>query len=238
MGKPAEIWLNQVSYILCMFAFVFAIAFFPLLFYTTTAYAPQHTYQLGSPPGTLRTERFSFDFFAIGLYNLIWFIPLTLLFLADRPSNGGRFALHITVLVILFVWFMIIIGFGIYDWANANKTTPSHFDNPANDDRWCCVHFSLPGAPCLNTVACPGVGVNDLGVNGSFLFRMFYTIVLQVVLLLDFIIMMSMVQPAVANYVREQEEEDSDDEEKQQQLQMQQKKPATSRIGKSIMIRK
>lgn len=207
MGKRSSEWLNQVTYLLWVYAFVFAIVFAIFSFYTPTAYAPKHTYQTSVPPGTLQSDRWGFQFIVIGMYTLVWFVPLTLGFLADRPLSSFRFGVHLTVLVVLFIWLAVVMGFGIFDWVHANGTSSANYDNPANDDRWCCVHFALPGAPCVNTAPCvPAVGVNDLTTNGTFLFRFWYTVVFLVAIILDFTLLMATFRPAVLTYLRENKE--------------------------------
>jgi hypothetical protein len=101
---------------------------------------------------------------------------------------------------------MVIFGFGVRDWAHANRTDTGNFLNPANDYRWCCLNYNLPGAPCpnvgtdANDGACAGVGAGDLIVNKDFLFKFWFNFALILFVVLDFFYMMLVYRQEVYRY--------------------------------------
>jgi preprotein translocase subunit SecG len=195
-----------------VYIFFFALVLLLQTFYTPTAATFVHTYELGTPPGTLLSKRWSFDFVLIGFYSVVWLVPLSAAF-AVSARERWRQVLHNTIAVLLLLWLVAVFIVGCVDWASANSADPGNFFNRANDPRWCCVYFALPGAPCANTVACtPGVGAADLIVNRSFLFQVWMTFVLAALLVVDVIIMQLVVAPAAAAAQEEGEEEGGDPE--------------------------
>jgi hypothetical protein len=156
-------------------------------FYNPTAHSFKHTYQESLVPGTLITERWTFRFFEVALYALLILIPFTGAFMLASPRDHGRMLFHLILVVILFFWMMALLVIGGIDWTRANNVDTGNFDNPANDPRWCCIHYALPGAPCENTAACvPAVGTADLIVNRLFLFQFWFNVAFILLLVVDF----------------------------------------------------
>lgn len=181
--------LTQVRTVFWGFIWIVTIVLLAFRFYSPLARTFEHTYQTSTPPGSLSSERWNWDFFSEGLYVLAWFIPLTAAFMIDAPTSRGRRVFHLIVLVLLFIWFAIQLVWASVDWSKANGFEVDNYDNPFNDDRWCCIYFALPGAPCVNTVACvPGVGAGDLKPNGAALFRYWFNVLLMVVTAVDFVL--------------------------------------------------
>jgi len=187
MPSPALVRLGRAKLGGWAFIFVFWAVMIPLGFWVPTAWPTEFTYETSTPPGTLVSTRWDWQFWSVGMYVLLWTIPITLAFALSYPMSFSVRTFHIVLLLLLFIWFVVQMVFGIVYYARANGTESDNYDNPANDPRWCCVYFNLPGAPCQNTVACvPGVGIGDLMVDKSFLFRFYYNIVLIVFIIVDF----------------------------------------------------
>jgi len=150
------------------------------------------------PPGTLVSKRWSFDFWVVGLYTLLWLVPLTAALGISERREPWRLTLHNVVTLVLLLWLAAVFIVGCVDWASANSADASNFYNRANDPRWCCVYFNLPGAPCVNTVACtPGVAIGELVTDPSFLFQVWMTFVFIALLLVDVILMRCLVRPSM-----------------------------------------
>lgn len=182
-------YLVRARTIMWAFFWIFVVILIVFRFYSPSAATFIHTYQTSTPPGTLVSERWKWDFWSESLYVLSWLIPASLAFMIDARKSRGRRIFHQIVLILLFIWFTVQLAWGIADWTNANKSDTSNYDNPFNDDRWCCVYFNLPGAPCVNTMACdPGVGAGDLKPNGVALYRFWFNIVLWILVIVDFVL--------------------------------------------------
>lgn len=191
--------------------FIFVIFVPTMIFYrgwAPAAYTAKYTYVESTPPGTLVSERGDFRFIAQILNVLLWLIPLTAAFMLSKPGENSIQIFRLVLLILLLIWFIIVFGFGAGDWANANDTSdPSNFSNPANDYRWCCVHFNLPGSGCTNQGtdandgACvPGVGVGDLSTNGDFLYGFWFNVLLILLTIFDLAYMMLVFRPEVLRY--------------------------------------
>lgn len=192
-----------------IYVFLFWLIALIFLFFTPTAANFTHSFQLSNPPGTLVSRRWTFEFFVVGLYVLLWTIPITAAFAISDPEakTQWRPAFHTGVTIVLLLWLVAVFLVGCLDWANANKTDPSNYHNRANDKRWCCVYFNLPDTPCVNTVACsPGVAAAELTTDPEFLFQLWFTFVFIVILFIDLIIFGCVVNPAIR---RVQEEANS-----------------------------
>jgi len=172
------------------------------LFYAPTAANFPYSYTLSNPPGTLVSQRWSFDFVVVALFSFLIFFPFILLFAAD---GGGRWRLILFyVLAGLFLaWFLATFIKGCIDWGAANGTAPGNYFNRANDARWCCVYYNLPGAPCGNHIACtPSVSANALAVDGTYLYQIWMNFIMCILLVVQIILAACLIKP-------EREEEDS-----------------------------
>lgn len=206
MAKPSTARIVAWVYIFTYWA-VFTI----FSFYAPTAADFTYTYQYGTPPGTLTTRRWTYDFVVVGFFALLWTIPITLAFVLDddkgtvSKSTGERYFwrqyVHNALVIILLLWYFITFVISSIDWANANKSNVGNYYNRANDPRWCCVYFNLPGAPCVNTASCsPGVGASDLVTNRVFLFQYWFGFVLVIALVFDLLLMICLVNPSYQNH--------------------------------------
>ncbi len=195
--------------------------------YAITATSFEHTYQKPpSAPGTLQSERWSRDFFFVGSLIVLFLVPLTAAFMSDSPTARSsadccrgmfwRQLVHIFVVIILWIYFMVVMGFWAYDYGRANQGTVANQNNRANDDRWCCVHYAI-ATICDNTAVCPGLSAADLVISPLFLWRFWWLIVFLIFLMIDFVYTLAWFQPAVKNYLDELDEKNSP-ESLQQQL--------------------
>jgi len=157
--------------------------------------------------GTLMSDRWDRNFWFTASFVLLWLIPVTAGFMVDGPLKDWRRILHIITVVLLWIYFMVVLGFWSYDYATANHSTSGNARNQANDPRWCCVNYNVPGSKCLNTVGCtPGIGQADLIINPLFLFMFWYNFILILFLITDFGLVMGLFQPAVKDYLLEYEQ--------------------------------
>lgn len=183
---------------------VYIFAFWAVLL-VFQAYAPSanqflHTYQI-QPVGNLVSQRGSFSFVVSASFVFLWTIPITMAFAlyTQNPNSKWKQIFHLGVTVVLALWLMAIFIYGCVDWANANKTDVSNYFNPANDPRWCCVHYSLSGAPCANSVACPGVTATDFVTNKLFLFQHWFGFVFLLISVLDIGLTLGLVIPTFSD---------------------------------------
>lgn len=183
---------------------VYIFAFWAVLL-VFQAYAPSanqflHTYEI-APVGTLVSERGSFNFVVSASFVFLWTIPITMAFAlqTQRPDDKRRHLFHLVVTVILALWLLAVFIYGCVDWANANKKNVSNYFNPANDPRWCCVNYVLSGAPCANSVGCPGVTETDLVTNKLFLFQYWFGFVFLLILVLDITLTLGLVIPTFSD---------------------------------------
>jgi uncharacterized membrane protein len=199
--------------IVWFFILFFTLALIPYTFYTATASRYEYTYELPpASPGSLRTTRWSADFFFVGSLVLLWPVPLTLAFMVDDPLSSGRLVFHVILLVMLSLYYLVVMAFWAFDYAKANEQSSGNAGNPANDPRWCCVNYALSpasttaGAVCLNTVACPGLSQADLHVDELFLFKFWYLVAFLVMFGIDFVIVLANFRYAAASAAASGEE--------------------------------
>ena len=185
--------------------------------FAMTATTFKYTYlEPPASPGELRTDRWSRDFFFVASLVLLFLIPVTSAFMSDNPTAKSkvdccrgmfwRQMIHIFVVVILWLYFMVVMGFWAFDYGTANQGTVANQNNRANDDRWCCVYYTLSVPACSNTAACPGMSAADLVTNPLFLWRFWWLVIFILFLMVDFVYTIGWFQPAVRNYLDELEE--------------------------------
>ncbi len=183
----------------------FAVMLVVFLFYTPTTERFDFTYlKPPASPGTLYSERWSRDYFFVGSLVLLWLVPLSAAFMSDSPCKRGRQLLHIGILIVMWMYLMVVMGMWSFDYATANQATVANQFNRANDDRWCCVHYTLSGSTaCPNTAACAGVSAADFVVNPAFLWRFWWLIIYICFIMIDFFFTLVWFQPAVIAYIDE-----------------------------------
>lgn len=207
-----------------VFALIFFIAYLVFAFFAPPAQQFTHTFLLvfspQTQPGVLTSQRFSFDFWIVAFYAVLPFIPFTLLFALNdtkgtRSNDGQRVWLvwqlvHIIFVVVWLIWMAATLVWLSINWAHANVSESSNYYNPANDIRWCCVYYNLPGAPCYNALypsgqqACnPGVGAPQLTLNNVFLYQFAFHIIFTVLMIVDLILMATLIYPSYRKHIQE-----------------------------------
>ena len=181
---------------------VFSAILIAYAFFGMTASNFEYTFLRGSPPGTLRNDRLSVNFWFTGSIIVLFLVPLTSALMSDNPLQTWRVWAHVIVLLFLWIYFAVVLGLYSDNYAHANEATAANARNQANDDRWCCVYFGLPGSECLNTMACvPAVPPAELGVNSVFLYKFWFNVVVLVLMVVDFIYTMFWFKPAANDYI-------------------------------------
>jgi hypothetical protein len=190
--------LNGTKALLWVFVAFFTVSFMVYFFYVPTATTFSYTYQYppGSP-GVLQSDRWGKDFWLMGLLNLLWLIPLSILFMMDDFKASWRRITHAIITIVLVLYIIAVIGTWLFDYSSANNNNGSNWNNPANDPRWCLVHYLQPGAQCFNTApSIPAVAEADLIVSRLFLFRFWYLVAVLVVLLVYVVILLVSILPS------------------------------------------
>lgn len=184
-----------------------ALIFF-YTFWAVTASTFEHTRlrPATAPTGSLYSQRFTADFFFTGSLLLLYFIPFSFAWLLASPSSAARQNVHIMFTALLLIYMIVILLFwGIGHYSTANLGTPGNAGNPANDDNWCSVYFTIAGSACGNTAPIPGVTANSLAVNPVFLYKFWFLFVFIIVLIAHFIFVASKFPALQKQQVDEQE---------------------------------
>lgn len=163
-------------------------------------------------PGTVQSQRWSFDFWVTVLYVTVWVVPITLAFAIEdtsgRVDDRGtiyfwRHFAHMAIVSILLLWYASVFIYGLTQWAKANSSASDNYHNQANDPRWCCVYYNLvdhamdPSFPCVNTMPCsPGVSVDMLVTNPWFLYQLWFSFIFIIVFLVDLMLVLCLIGPA------------------------------------------
>lgn len=198
--EPAPQTVSGIKVLLWVFIVFFSVVFLIYMFYVPLATTFDYTYQYppGSP-GLLRSDRWGRDFWLMGLLNLLWLIPLSVLFMMEDMTASWRRTTHTILTIVLVLYVIAVIGTWSFDYNSANNNTGSNWNNPANDPRWCLVHYLQPGAQCFNTApSIPAVAEADLIVSRLFLFRFWYLVAVLVVLMVYVIVLLVSVLPSFA----------------------------------------
>lgn len=160
------------------FVVIVIAAWIVFRFWWPSAALFRHTYQLPqATPGVLVSDYWSWAFFREALLPLFLLVPFTGMYMIFAKHQISVTA-HWVIALLVAIWLVIVMSYDIVDLQGAN-VPPSdiRFDpgNLARDKRWCCVYGGQPGTSLLcyiNAGTCfPGVGVNELHVDGSFVFR-------------------------------------------------------------------
>lgn len=200
--QSARNTLDVARQVLWAFMLIFCAATFVYLFYGPTASTYTYTFQLPpSTPGNLISNRWDADFFFTGSLQLLWLVPLTAAFMSDKALSTGRRYFHIITTLLLLVYFVVIlIYWGVAFYSKANLGSSTNAGNPANDNRWCCIYYSLPGSQCVNTVPCPGIGAIDLVTNGLFLWKFWWLFVFLLFMVAELVYVFAFFQVAVTQF--------------------------------------
>lgn len=178
--KPVQSRLKaEVYYWLLVIAFFGA--WIPYRFFIPLTVQVRHTYEfpVAACSNRLTSDRWTWEFIREGLFPLFLLVPLSGLFMIWTRSKTGLWT-HFTVIVCLFVWSVVMMGYDIEDLRTANLPPSAPLYNPSNlatDKRWCLVYGGQPGTElvCAITAPCPAatsaVSFEDLAIDGPFAFR-------------------------------------------------------------------
>ena len=160
--------------------------------WSPTATNFKHTYELGTPPGKLVSDRGSFDFVAMFLLAFIWWVPISAALMTTFFGRKSYEALHLTITFVTLLFVLATIGNGVYNYLGANPEPGTigasiDYNNPATDRRWCCVHGGTVGAPCHITAGCVPIVTHEmLGIDVTFAISSIMNCVLAFLLIFDF----------------------------------------------------
>jgi len=197
MNDPAYLEVKHAAW---LFGTIFIVVFTPLMFYVPTATNYIYSYVVPSP-GTLYSERWHYQFIATGSIILLIFAPITLFALVSLPKLKVLRIVHFIVVVLLIVWYTAAFIVGCIDWSNANDPSSSNYYNKANDARWCCVYYMLPGSPCGLTDPCnPNYVASQLNTDAVFLMQLWYIFALILCLIIDLLMMIFYFQNGLRAY--------------------------------------
>lgn len=176
------------------FCAIFLVAWIPFRVFTPLFINVRHTYQLPAQEcvNRLTSDLWTFESIREGLFALYILIPFTLcLMMWTKERTAWR--LHLMVLVALFCWSCVNLGFDINDMAHANVSPDSNNFRPQNlarDSRWCLYYGGQPRTEllCANTQLCTGPAVDPLlfGVDKWFAVRFAMNVMLLGFIIVDF----------------------------------------------------
>ena len=187
--KIRELRTLEVGY----WAFLFVIVILAHLFvaYIPLAHTSQYTYfqDQTAPSATVFSERWSLQWWFAGSPILLWAVTFSAAFMLAYYRSNWPKIFHIMLTTLVLIWFLVMVGFGIFYWINAND--PTIPDNPANSLKYCCVfgasHVECPNNPSGSV--CPfAIGPNDLTVNSDFFIDFWFKTVFVVFLIIDIIL--------------------------------------------------
>ena len=165
-------------------------AIFIILWYCVLCFAFRHSYELS--PGTLVSDRWSWDFWREWLLFLYWLLPLSGFFMLMSQSSTGTTA-HLVVCVLLLGWWGVVFAFDLGALAGANLPMADPGFSPSNlahDARYCCVYGGQLGAELychLNATLTPclPISADQLTVNGPFMARFIVNIIVGAFIVFD-----------------------------------------------------
>lgn len=171
-------------------------------------------------PGQLMSDRWSADFWFTFTLPLLFVLPLSAGFMVAGPESVARARVRIVIQSLLFVYFVIGMGWFSSYYAEANKAYTGNSHNPANDKRWCCVNRNLDPIYCtnlVNTQCNPAVGQNELHVDNVFLFKFGGLVIMLFIMILDFIFTIFVYMPVRHRYMELLEETVAEQQQQQQE---------------------
>lgn len=211
MGVASKMHLDGAKRGIWIYIGIFTILMMFHQAWSPTASNFKHTYELGSPPGQLTTDRGTLDFLIMFTLAFMWLVPITAALMTTFIGSRWIEQLHLIITFLLWLWFILVFAWQVYSWAiiNPDPTAPGdmgdRFNNPASDKRWCCVYGFL-GPPChldtFNTTCSPYVAAEMLGVNPTFVFSFIMNLILVVLLTFDFFWVTCSYQKQVTKAIR------------------------------------
>lgn len=154
----------------------------------------RHSYEYptgGNCTGELISDRWSFEASREALMSLHLIIPFSICFMMWSREKVA-WGLHIVLTIVMFCWSVITLGFDLSDMGSAN-VDPSDVnfrpENLARDRRWCLYYGGQPNTQtlCANQAPCSGdpVDPGTFGINGPFLWRFIFNIIICAMLLVN-----------------------------------------------------
>jgi hypothetical protein len=193
--------LNETRRLLWVWITTFTAIILLSVTYGPTASTYKYTFvEPPTAPGTLITERWSYDFIFTASMCMMILAPLTMAYMSDASQMEARRNLHVIIVVLLMIYFTAVCVTWSFNAARANQATTANARNPANDPRWCCVNYGLPASECYNA-PCAGVGQGDLVINAVFLFKYVFVWLYVALLAVDLLITLCVFRPRVYEYV-------------------------------------
>lgn len=185
---------------LWIFIFVYWLVSTIFLFYIPGASGFEYTFQLNTvAPGNLYSQRWTYDFWIVGMFVLVWAIPLSLAFSMDSidVSSRWRMTTHLIVTCLYLLWVSASLFYGAFMWYNANSSSPDNFTNRFNDPLYCCVYHTIAQAFCFIRTDCiPQTLASELRTNGAMLFQWSYNLILVVLLAFDIGLVFMILKPS------------------------------------------
>lgn len=176
------------------FCALFLVTWIPFRIFTPLMIQIRHTYQLPAAEclNRLTSDLWTFESVREGLFALYILIPFTLcLMMWTKEAKSWR--CHLLVLIILFCWSAVNLGFDINDMVHANVSpndTRFRAQNLARDSRWCLYYGGQPRTEliCANQQICTGPAVDPLSftVNNWFAVRFAFNVVMLAFIIVDF----------------------------------------------------
>lgn len=176
-----------------IFIIVWVAALLPTIYWESVTLDVTHSYVLPSAAcsGRLTSNRWDFQTVREGLLICMYLMfPWSLAFMIwTRERIGWLF--HVLIGLMVLTWLIINVVWDVSDISVANvppDSTDFRFVNYARDPNYCILYGGQPGTSilCTNVAPCagPGVLVENLKINGPFLFRFFMNIFYMLLLIM------------------------------------------------------
>lgn len=105
-------------------------------------------------PGTLVSDRYGFEWFALALPILFIFLPIFSHFLISCPHRFGFMIVYLLLSVVILVANAISFFYLVGLFATCNADLPNNRYNLCNDPLYCCVRFDSPETGCTTFASC------------------------------------------------------------------------------------
>jgi hypothetical protein len=180
---------------------VWLIIWMPMRYWSPVR-VTRNTYQLPSAActNTLISDLDTFEAVREGLFVLFILVPFSVCYMLWSETRR----LHIVVSFLALIWAVVMFACDINDIAYANAPPNDPYfkiTNFARDNRWCLYWGGQPGTAllCANNGPCMGSPVDPqtFGINGPFLTRFVFNILLILMISLNLWLMRQENPPVV-----------------------------------------